>query len=237
MYKEIKPDGAFAKYINAFWYSENLTSAEYFQKILPDGCSDIIIPMSGEKTDPVFVGYMTKITNAGIKPGEKMFGLRFNPGHSYAVIGDSMSQFTDRATELAAVKKIDFSNLQNDFRENGKINFTMLNLILNKIIKPPAKESRIFHALTLIRKDPSFIKIEELADSLSISRRFLEKEFKKYIGLTPKKYMQIERINRAVKMPGRKLPDMALEHGYYDQAHFIKEFKEFTGETPSKFFS
>jgi AraC-like DNA-binding protein len=237
MYIEIKPIGAFSKYFNAFWYSENLTSTEKVQKILPDGCSDIIIPLSVENNDPVFVGYMTKSINATINPGEKVFGLRFNPGYSYTVIRDNMSQFTDKTIELSAINNINFSSLQNDFQENGKINFFILEYILNKIIKPPLKESYIFPALKLIKNNPSFLKIEELANLLNVSRRFLEKEFKKYIGITPKKFIQIERFKKTLKATNQKLSALALEHGYYDQAHFIKKFKEFSGDTPTNFFS
>ena len=113
----------------------------------------------------------------------------------------------------------------------------ILEFILSKLIRPPLKESYTFYALKLIKKNPGFLKIEELANSLNISRRFLEKEFKKYVGMTPKKYTQIERFKKILKNKGCKLLDVALEYGYYDQSHFIKEFKEFSGETPSKFFS
>jgi AraC-like DNA-binding protein len=237
MYIEIKPIRALAQYFDSFWYSENLTFIEKTEKILPDGCSDIIIPLSGNKIQPIFVGYMTKYINAIIYPGEKILGLRFNPGYSYPVIKDTMSQFTDKIVELSAIKNIDFSTLQDDFQENGKINFMMLEFILNKLIRPPLKKSYIFYALNVIKNNPGFLKIEELANSLNISRRFLEKEFKKYIGMTPKKYTQIERFKKILKNKDRKSLDAALEYGYYDQSHFIKEFKEFSGETPRKFFS
>lgn len=199
MYIEIKPTGALAQYFDAFWYSENLTFIEKAEKILPDGCSDIIIPLTGNKIDPIFVGYMTKYQNTIICPGEKILGLRFNSGYSYAVIRDNMSQFTDKTIELSAIRNIDFSSLQNDFHENGKLNFMILESILNKIIKPPLKESYTFPALKLIKDNPGFLKIEELANSLNISRRFLEKEFKKYIGMTPKKFIQIERFRKTLK--------------------------------------
>ena len=113
----------------------------------------------------------------------------------------------------------------------------MLESILNKLTRPTLKESYIYHALKLIKKNAGFLKIEELANSLNISRRFLEKEFKNYIGMTPKKYTQIERFKKTLKNKNHKLADCALEYGYYDQAQFIKEFKEFSGETPYKFFS
>ncbi len=237
MYTEIKPGGALAQYFDAFWYSENQASAEKVKKVLPDGCSDIIVPLSGNKTEPVFVGYMTKSKNAVIYPGQKIFGLRFNPGYSYDVIRDDMFQFTDKTVELSAIKKIDFSGFQNDFQKNGKINLMILECILNKIINLSSIKSHVFPALKLIKSSPAFLKIEVLANSLNISKRLLEKEFKKCIGTTPKKFIQIEIFKRILKSRNHKLSDLALEYGYYDQSHFIKKFKEFSGETPCEFFS
>ena len=70
-------------------------------------------------------------------------------------------------------------------------------------------------------------------------RRQLERNFKKQIGLTPKQLSKVIRLQATLQMllnqTTRTLTDIAYESEYYDQSHFIKDFKEFTGLTPKEF--
>jgi hypothetical protein len=79
---------------------------------------------------------------------------------------------------------------------------------------------------------------EILKDDLS-KRRQLERKFAKQIGVSPKQLMKVIRLQTALKMllneTGESLTDIAYQSEYYDQAHFIKDFKEFTGVSPRKF--
>jgi methylphosphotriester-DNA--protein-cysteine methyltransferase len=74
---------------------------------------------------------------------------------------------------------------------------------------------------------------------LIFNYKYLERQFLKIIGLTPKSYSRIARfqnVMQALKYAAfHPWPSLALDCGYYDQAHFIKEFKAFTGATPSEF--
>lgn len=82
------------------------------------------------------------------------------------------------------------------------------------------------------------IKIKELADSLYISTDAFEKRFRKSVGTSPKQFSSIVRLQSIIKY-GRKsqhLTGLALDAGYFDQAHFNKDFKLFTGQTPTDFF-
>ncbi|MDN5204545.1 helix-turn-helix transcriptional regulator [Fulvivirgaceae bacterium BMA10] len=76
-----------------------------------------------------------------------------------------------------------------------------------------------------------------LKDDLS-KRRQLERNFKKQIGISPKQLGKVMRLQAALKMllnNNENLTDIAYESEYFDQAHFIKDFKEFTGITPKEF--
>ncbi|HTD93876.1 MAG TPA: helix-turn-helix domain-containing protein, partial [Chitinophagaceae bacterium] len=85
------------------------------------------------------------------------------------------------------------------------------------------------------------LEISELADRLEIQRRKMERRFRSAIGLSPKQLSRAVRLQAAIRLlAGRKfssLTDLALESGYFDQAHFIKDFREFTGRSPKSFFS
>jgi AraC-like DNA-binding protein len=66
----------------------------------------------------------------------------------------------------------------------------------------------------------------------------LEKRFRQAVGTSPKKFASIVRFKHVIQRydSGRSLTELAYEAGFYDQAHFIKEFKIFTGDTPEGFF-
>ncbi|HVB03384.1 MAG TPA: helix-turn-helix transcriptional regulator [Chitinophagaceae bacterium] len=96
----------------------------------------------------------------------------------------------------------------------------------------------VLTALTLIHKSRGNIRIGDLAERLHISQSPLEKRFRKAVGASPKKFASIVRLKNVVSQydPHNSLTELGYEAGFYDQAHFIKEFKTFTGDTPESFF-
>jgi AraC-like DNA-binding protein len=93
-------------------------------------------------------------------------------------------------------------------------------------------------AVTLIRQNKGNIRIKTLIERLNISQSPLEKRFRQLIGTSPKKFASIVRFKYALEhyQPQCSLTDLGYHSGFYDQAHFIKEFKTFTGETPEQYF-
>lgn len=97
----------------------------------------------------------------------------------------------------------------------------------------------VLAALALIHKHKGNIRIKEIAEQLHSSQSPLEKRFRQVVGTSPKKFASIVRFKHILAQykPGLSLTELGYEAGFYDQAHFIKEFKLFTGQTPEKFFS
>jgi AraC-like DNA-binding protein len=94
-------------------------------------------------------------------------------------------------------------------------------------------------ALALIHKSKGNIRISQLTKDLNISQSPLEKRFRSVVGTSPKKFAAIIRMKHALKsfQQNQSLTDLGYEAGFYDQAHFIKEFRTFTGQSPTSFFS
>ena len=97
----------------------------------------------------------------------------------------------------------------------------------------------VLAALSLIHKSKGNIRIKELMDQLHISQSPLEKRFRQAVGASPKKFASIVRLKNVIQQYNTvsSLTELGYETGFYDQAHFIKEFKTLTGDTPEKFFS
>lgn len=97
----------------------------------------------------------------------------------------------------------------------------------------------VLAALALIHKSKGNIRIKELTEQLHISQSPLEKRFRQAVGASPKKFASIVRLKYVIQQysSANSLTELGYEAGFYDQAHFIKEFKTFTDDTPEKFFA
>ena len=97
----------------------------------------------------------------------------------------------------------------------------------------------ITEAVTLIYQSKGAIRIKELNEQLFISQSAFEKRFRKVVGTTPKKFASIIRFNAALDSlnKARSLTELCYENNFFDQSHFIREFKLFTGQSPESFFS
>lgn len=106
-------------------------------------------------------------------------------------------------------------------------------------MKNSEPDNLVLAALALIHNSKGTIKISELADQLHISQSPLEKRFRQVVGTSPKKFASIVRLKYTIQTYSSSvsLTELGHEAGFYDQVHFIKEFKTFTGETPENFFS
>lgn len=100
-----------------------------------------------------------------------------------------------------------------------------------------AADALILEAVKLIYHSKGTIKIKELHEKLFISQSPFEKRFRKVVGTTAKKFASIVRFNSVLEdLNGSKtLTEICYENNFFDQAHFIKDFRQFTGDTPEHF--
>jgi AraC-like DNA-binding protein len=113
--------------------------------------------------------------------------------------------------------------------------------LLGKLVEPTTIDSITSTCVEVIFQSRGKLDMEEVADKANINRRNMERRFTTAIGMSPKQLSRVARLQSAVKMLEQNkfsnLTALAYETGYYDQAHFIKDFKEFTGLSPKSFFS
>lgn len=104
-------------------------------------------------------------------------------------------------------------------------------------LKDIQNDRLIVEAVKLIYQSKGAIKIKELNEKLFISQSPFEKRFRKLVGTSPKKFASIVRFNTVLNdLNGPKsLTDICYENNFFDQAHFIKDFKQYTGDTPEQF--
>lgn len=104
-------------------------------------------------------------------------------------------------------------------------------------LKAIQADTLIVEAIKLIYQSKGAIRVKELNEKLSISQSPFEKRFRKMVGTTPKKFMSIIRFNHVLSHlnKGKTLTEICYENNFFDQSHFIKDFKHFTGQSPETF--
>ncbi len=104
-------------------------------------------------------------------------------------------------------------------------------------LKDIQTDKLIVEAVKLIYQSNGTIRIKELNEKLFISQSPFEKRFRKVVGTTAKKFASIVRFNAVLNKLNetKTLTEICYENNFFDQAHFIKDFKQFTGDTPENF--
>jgi transcriptional regulator GlxA family with amidase domain len=112
--------------------------------------------------------------------------------------------------------------------------------IMNEYLQElPARINPIEKAIERIFSSNGMLTVAAICKHCGITERQLERHFKKYIGLSPKFYTRLIRFSYIFQIAQEKKlswTEVGLESGFYDQPHFIKNFKAFTGEDPSRYF-
>lgn len=106
-------------------------------------------------------------------------------------------------------------------------------------IRDVREDKMVSSALQIINAASGNVRMAALSSELNISISRMEKRFRKIAGASPKKYAAIVRFNAMLNdhTAGKPYMHTAYRLGYFDQAHFIKDFKAFTGQAPERYFS
>ena len=123
------------------------------------------------------------------------------------------------------------------FAATDKERIAIIENFLLSHLKNKQADKLITEAIRLIYQTKGTIRIKELNRQLCISPSPFEKRFRAVVGATPKKFASIIRFNAVIDTIGneRSLTEIGYDNGFFDQAHFIKDFKHFTGDTPESF--
>lgn len=222
------------------------------EKIIPDGYPELIfhsgdpfrINIEGSwqlQGKSIIAGQIKNsfyLENTGIS---KMFAIKFQPWALKVLFEIKMSVITNKVIDLPqkteklfiSIREIAIS--EQTFKEKvSRIESWFEEYISNQSCRLTQKEKAVDY---LIQKK-GLVKLKDLQGQFHISERTLERYFKSAIGLSPKFYSRIIRFShifQLIQKDSIDWADVVYKAGYYDQSHFIKNFKEFTGEDPSKY--
>src|SRR5690606_11194834 len=121
--------------------------------------------------------------------------------------------------------------------EKDEERITIVEQFLIGMMHKPETDPLVSAALQQITRQNGFVRIRDLRDQLCISKDAFEKRFRKVVGASPKHFASIVRMSAMIiQNRGRdELRTAAFEAGFFDESHFIKAFRQFTGQSPADF--
>lgn len=181
--------------------------------------------LSGLRNTPRLIQYEAGTANLLIMFKEGGINAFFNiPAH----------EFYNESIPLQDL--LDVTYLEDQLSDDIDTSIIIVQNFLLQLLKHPQTDLLVAAASHIIRQQQGRLSITNLAASLYISQDAFEKRFRKVIGTTPKQFASLVRMKAIVQKPGKDFTQLALDAGYFDQSHFNKAFKQFTGLTPSSFF-
>lgn len=243
------PSEILKPYVKYFVISENSNESKY--KVFPSSGIVIGFQYKGQLST-LTNGTENKLNSAGItgiSDNYKIFKnspdigtvlvyfaetgfnhFSINPANELFNLSLSLEDIFDKNKIAQAEDKL--SEAANDLDR-----ISIIEQFLISQLKIDTTDKLIVEAIRLIYKSKGTIRIRELNEKLFISQSPFEKRFRKVVGTTAKKFASIVRFNSVLDdMNGTKsLTEICHEKNFFDQAHFIKDFKQFTGDTPENF--
>lgn len=229
MYREYHPGAALARFAECLWCVET-RDRPLAHVVLPDGCVDIVFwPEGGLRA----VGTMTRRQVVALPPGTRVAGIRFRPGVAGRFLGIAPRELTDRFAPLEDLWGRRGRGLHERLLEAASSG-EYLRLLSGSLPVPDGGENAFHRALHLLDGNLS---LNEVARAANLSPRQFRRRCFEETGLTPKHLSRVLRFQRALRLlrhaQERGWAHLAAECGYYDQAHLIRDFREFAASTPT----
>jgi len=256
MIEPIKPTGILSKYINNYFIVETDNPADYLPKerVFPCGYATLVFhygsPSIFQKKDSslyiepnlVICGQQTSYYDLSLSGKTGMILIEFRPHGAKSFFNFPITELLNENLSLHDVIKNETFELEDKLLNslNNRQRITHLENFLFKRLIPNDEFKRVEHAINIIDNSKGQIKAQDIAHEVCLGIKQFERTFSKYVGVNPKKYASIVRFQNAIQMKRKhdnsSMFQLAIDNGYYDHAHFIHDFKRFTGLSPKEFF-
>lgn len=249
IYETYIPAYPLSEIVDYFWYVNGEVNHKK-EKILPAGNQELMINLndsfvmednssesnkrcnkmwfSSVLTKPIVIH--TTVTN--------VIGISFKNSGAYSLFGFPLTEFNNYVTDIENIWNNKVIDIRDRILELESIQsrFKLLDKLLTHEIKKEASLNKsVEFAISLMDSNT----ISEISQKVGFTNKHLNDLFKKYMGISPNKYRRIRQFQKSVNMIGLDtnvdFQEIAFISGYFDQSHFIRDFKEFTDFTPTEY--
>ena len=254
-YRKYKPPGLLQPWIECYfkWQSEKLSETVWIDSP-PTAFSAIVFNLGGrhqvtldagrtKETGSAFIsGQAIRNVSLQVEGAVDQIGIVFRPTGIHKLFGVPMYELTHSRFDVLDVLGDQFVELEEQLRETPEETnqITLINrFLMDQARRVPIERDGVDYAANLLLEEMGNVQIKDILDRVFMSRRKFERHFLKQVGVSPKFYGRIRRYGHVCSLMAgqRKVEWGRLLHqvGYYDQSHFIRDFHEFAGMSPSAY--
>ncbi len=248
------PSPPLDQFIESIWYCENGPKPHALERVLPSGAAQLIVNLKEDRTrlyHPELGSHRVTATSGTVLSGvqsrycvidtaeqEHVLGVAFRPGGTGPFFGVPAHETRDAHIPLdvlwgrrAASLREQLLEASGPYAKLNAMERTLAGIRSHSEVHPA-----VAFAIEHFGRQPHEASIAAVTGAIGLSpKRFIER-FKASVGVTPKRYCRILRFQRALARAenGRRVDwtRVAVDCGYFDQAHFIHDFRSFAGITP-----
>lgn len=242
-------------FIESVWYCENLFRPHATERILPTGAAQLIINLKENQTrqyddeagacttspGSILAGMRSRFCVIDTAEQECVMGVAFRPGGTLPFFRVSAGELRDQDVSLDLLWGYEAEDLRTCILEarDAPARMEILERALARRCALPGLPPILRFAIRTMTRSPHDISIAAVTAQTGLSpKRFIER-FETAVGMTPKRFCRILRFQRALAEARRAgfvdWTRVAVDCGYFDQAHFIHDFRSFSGITPTAY--
>lgn len=255
-----KPAFPLSEFVEHLVYYRGLSLPHNLDRFLPDGNTEIIIDLTenpqyiyhNETLEQIQICRHAWVSGIRTQPitipsgrGSRMLIVAFKKGKAFPFYPFPLSELTDTVADADLVFGRAFHNLREQLltaNTPARMFQWVVSFLLQQagdVICEDNLTQCLDYALWSMIHNPTIRRLDQLSDNIGYSQKHFIDLFRQRVGVTPKQYLRIMRfqkviceIERDAFIPWNRI---SLESGYYDQAHFVHDFKHFSGFTPNEY--
>ena len=236
------PRPPLSDHVAFFWAFDAYGGPHARERVLPTATSELVVALSDDRVHPVICGAHSESFVIDIASRPALIGVHFKPGTAVPFLKMPANELCNTRVFLDALWGGAAPELRERLLEarTWPARFHVLErALLAQLTGPTRRHPAVAFALSAIQAVPHARTIGQLTERIGLSsRRFIE-VFSAEVGLTPKLFCRVHRFQQVLAMIERDehidWTDVALACGYYDQAHFIHDFRAFSGINPTAY--
>jgi AraC-like DNA-binding protein len=253
-----KPGAPLDRFVEVIWVMETPAAPHSKERLLPDGSVELVFDLGSGRfpiftndtltrrelfRDSVVCGPHSQPFGIDTSTGTSVAGVHFKPGGAHPFLKLPFGELHNQHASLDAFwGRAAATQVREQLLEaptpRGKAQILERHLLAIAAGQPERRAAVAF-ALSEFHAAPEAQKISTVTDQIGISPRHFIDIFRNEVGLTPKLFCRVRRFQQVLRLisSGARIhwPNVALESGYFDQAHFIHDFRAFSGINPSAY--